>query len=81
MACCSGAVSFDQPGFQGFELLKPADDTRPWLVVTRWDDQESFDAWQHSQNVAHHAHGSHTGERSVVTRAELWDYTPVVDNH
>ena len=43
-AARAGAVD-GQPGFVGFELLKPTDDRTQWLVVTRWADQASFDAW------------------------------------
>jgi len=35
-AAHAGAVD-DQPGFEGFELLKPTDDSNTWLVITRWD--------------------------------------------
>ena len=40
----AGAVD-GQPGFEGFELMKPTDDRLTWLVVTRWKDEESFNAW------------------------------------
>lgn len=43
-AARAGAVD-GQPGFEGFELLKPVDDRTTWLVVTRWRDDESFQAW------------------------------------
>jgi heme-degrading monooxygenase HmoA len=43
-AARAGAVD-DQDGFEGFELLKPTDDRTTWLVVTRWRDEASFDAW------------------------------------
>ena len=36
-AARAGAVD-DQDGFEGFELLKPADGRDTWLVVTRWRD-------------------------------------------
>ena len=40
-----GAVD-GQDGFEGFELLKPLDADRPvWLVVTRWRDEASYEAW------------------------------------
>ena len=42
-AARAGAVD-GQPGFEGFELLKPTDDRTEWLVLTRWADVESFDA-------------------------------------
>lgn len=47
-AARAGAVD-GQPGFEGFELLKPTDDRTTWLVITRWSDEESFDAWVNSE--------------------------------
>lgn len=46
-AARAGAVD-GQDGFEGFELLKPTDDRTTWLVVTRWRDEESFQAWLNS---------------------------------
>ena len=47
-AARAGAVD-GQPGFEGFELLKPVDDGRhTWLVVTRWADEDSFQTWVNS---------------------------------
>jgi heme-degrading monooxygenase HmoA len=43
-AARAGAVD-GQDGFEGFELLKPVDERTTWLVVTRWRDDESFNAW------------------------------------
>jgi len=51
-AARAGAVD-DQDGFEGFELLKPADDRTTWLVVTRWRDEDSFQAWLTSPAFAH----------------------------
>ena len=60
-AARAGAVD-DQEGFEGFELLKPTDDRTTWLVVTRWRDEESFQAWLSSPAFAH-------GHRSEAQRA------------
>jgi heme oxygenase (mycobilin-producing) len=46
-AARAGAVD-GQEGFEGFELLKPVDDRTTWLVVTRWRDDASFEAWRNS---------------------------------
>lgn len=46
-AARAGAVD-GQEGFEGFELLKPTDDRTTWLVITRWRDEDSFDAWVNS---------------------------------
>ena len=51
-AARAGAVD-GQPGFEGFELLKPTDERLTWLVVTRWADEESFQAWVSSPSFAH----------------------------
>ncbi|HXP57812.1 MAG TPA: antibiotic biosynthesis monooxygenase [Streptosporangiaceae bacterium] len=77
-AARAGAVD-DQDGFEGFELLKPADDRTTWLVITRWRDEDSFQAWVRSPAFAH-GHRS-AAERSggeapppVGTHSELWSY-------
>ena len=75
-AARAGAVD-DQEGFEGFELLKPTDDRTQWLVVTRWADQASFDAWVSSPTFGHGHVGAdrpapHGGPVSVSS--ELWSY-------
>lgn len=77
-AARAGAVD-DQTGFEGFELLKPTDERNTWLVITRWADEESFQAWVDSPAFGH-------GHRSEAERAdepaqphvgmssELWSY-------
>ena len=78
-AARAGAVD-DAAGFEGFELLKPADDRSTWLVVTRWADEEAFQAWLSSPAFAH-GHRS-AAERSggdapkpVAVHSEVWSYT------
>lgn len=51
-AARAGAVD-DQDGFEGFELLKPTDERTTWLVVTRWRDEEAFQAWLSSPAFQH----------------------------
>jgi len=77
-AARAGAVD-NQDGFEGFELLKPADERTTWLVVTRWRDEASFEAWLHSAACGH-GHRS-AAERSggeapgpVGVSSELWSY-------
>jgi len=77
-AARAGAVD-GQDGFEGFELLKPTDDRTTWLVVTRWRDEDAFQAWVSSPAFGH-------GHRSAQERAggppqqpvgissELWSY-------
>ena len=82
-AARAGAVD-SQDGFQGFELLKPTDERTTWLVVTRWRDEDSFQAWLSSPAFGHGhrtaaersgAEGS-GGEapRPVGVHSELWSY-------
>ena len=77
-AARAGAVD-SQDGFEGFELLKPVDDRTTWLVLTRWRDEESFNAWLSSPSFVH-GHRSES-ERSggdapkpVGVHSELWSY-------
>lgn len=74
----AGAVD-GQEGFEGFELLKPTDDREQWLVVTRWRDEESFQAWMNSAAFGH-GHRSESeregggAKKPVSTHSELWSY-------
>ena len=77
-AARAGAVD-DRPGFEGFELLKPTDDRSTWLVVTRWADEESFQAWLTSPSFAQGHRGDAPAEgdapaRPVGISSELWSY-------
>ncbi len=75
-AARAGAVD-GQDGFCGFELLSPTDGRNQWLVVTRWRDEEAFNAWVSSPAFAHgHAGaGRPAPDGSPVSVAsELWSY-------
>jgi heme-degrading monooxygenase HmoA len=79
-AARAGVVD-DQDGFEGFELLRPNDERNTWLVITRWRDEEAFQAWVSSPAFAH-------GHRSAAERAgepapapvgvhsEVWSFVP-----
>lgn len=73
-AARAGAVD-GQPGFEGFELLQPTDDRTTWLVVTRWADEESFEAWTAGQGFSR-AHGAQADRPRgpVGMSAELWSF-------
>ncbi|GER24269.1 hypothetical protein NCCP1664_27640 [Zafaria cholistanensis] len=61
-AARAGAVD-NAPGFEGFELLQPTDGRSVWLVLTRWADEESFEAWTRSRAFAHgHEQGAGRGQ-------------------
>ena len=79
-AARAGAVD-DQDGFEGFELLRPTDERRTWLVVTRWRDEESFQAWVSSPAFAHgHRSAAERGGESqpppIGVHSEVWSYVP-----
>ena len=62
-AARAGAVD-GQTGFEGFELLKPTDERTTWLVITRWADEESFQAWVNSPafGQGHRGEAQRSGE-------------------
>ena len=78
-AARAGAVD-NQDGFEGFELLKPADERTTWLVVTRWRDEESFKAWRtspafgHGHRSAAERAGGEAPQKPVGVHSELWSY-------
>ena len=75
-AARAGAVD-DQDGFEGFELLRPTDDRTQWLVITRWRDEDAFNAWVSSPSFAHgHAGADRPTPQGghVSTASELWSY-------
>lgn len=37
------------PGFVNFELLRPKDGGDTYLIMTHWEDEESFKAWTKSE--------------------------------
>lgn len=68
-------------GFEGFELLQPTDERTTWLVVTRWRDEASFDAWRSSASFAHGHRGPEgAAQPPMPIQAELWSYTVAVVN-
>jgi heme-degrading monooxygenase HmoA len=77
-AARAGAVD-DADGFEGFELLKPTDDREQWLVITRWRDEESFQAWLGSgfvrpwPSLRHRAEGR-PAPQPVSRHSEVWSY-------
>ena len=77
-AARAGAVDGAE-GFEGFELLRPTDDREQWLVITRWRDEASFQAWVSSPDFAegHRSAVERAGgeaPRPVSTHSEVWSY-------
>ena len=70
----AGAVD-NQDGFEGFELLRPADNRSTWLVMTRWRDEDSFKAWVSSPAFMHGHARPEGASQPVAMSSELWQYT------
>jgi len=64
------------PGFEAFELLRPADGKDTFLVYTRWRSEEDFQAWMQSP-AFQHGHRGHNTEGPVSTQSELWAFEVV----
>lgn len=73
-----GAVD-QQPGFEGFELLRPTgDDERRYFVVTHWASAEAFDAWVSSQAFSQ---GHAQSERApLATGSAVLEFDVVLSN-
>ena len=65
-----------EPGFEGFQLLRPTEGGDRYFVVTRWADEESFAAWRDGDARAAHAG---EGKQPVATGAELLGFDVVID--
>lgn len=66
-----------EPGFQGFQLLRPVAGDSRYFVVTHWVDEESFDNWRKGR-----AEAAHAGERAkpVATGADLLEFEVVLES-
>ena len=79
-------------GFNSFELLRPTDGTDRYLVVTRWRDVASYEAWVASESFARshgerepatvgsgsEVHSPGAGSQAAGTGSELWSFEVVV---
>lgn len=75
-----GAID-DQPGFEGFQLLRPVKGEDRYFVVTRWADQASYDAWWEGAGQAAHGRGEGEAPRKPVSdHAELLEFEVVLDS-
>lgn len=71
-AARAGEVS-RSPGFEAFELLRPSDDRGIYLVYTRWESQDAFDAWVESAAFTR-GHRAHNADGPVSSQSELWSF-------
>lgn len=58
------------PGFEAFELLRPAAGDR-WLVYTRWATEADFEAWTASHSFSA-GHRPPDGGGPLATASEIW---------
>ena len=78
-AARAGAVE-NQPGFEEFQLLRPVEGDDRYFVYTRWDSEESFQAWVNSQDFSRghaHAGGGGEGQRPVATGSAVLGFEVV----
>lgn len=60
------------PGFEDFQLLRPVEGEDRYFVYTRWDSEESFQAWVQSQaftrgHAGSTAEGTDSADRKPVS--------------
>lgn len=69
-----------QPGFLGFELLRPVEGETRYFVYTRWETEEDFQSWVNGSDFARgHKHLSEdTGERPVAHGASVLSFEVVL---
>ena len=60
------------PGFEAFELLKPAEGGR-YIVYTRWTSKEDFEGWLRSPAFAE-GHRQHSTQGPVAPTSETWAF-------
>ena len=63
-----------EPGFEGFQLLRPVAGDSRYFVVTTWASQEAFEAWRDGRSHEAHAGG---GKAPVSTGADLLEFEVV----
>ncbi|MBV9314143.1 MAG: antibiotic biosynthesis monooxygenase [Pseudonocardia sp.] len=77
----------EQPGFISFELLRPVAGESRYFVLTRWEDEESFQAWRDGPAIEAHAganrqagggHGH--GQGPITTGASLLEFEVVLSS-
>src|SRR6201998_1321399 len=66
----------NQPGFLGFQLLRPVKGEDRYFVVTHWESDEAFQAWATGPAIeAHAGHRANPG----ATGAALLEFEVVLD--
>jgi heme oxygenase (mycobilin-producing) len=71
-----GAVD-GQPGFEGFELLRPTGESEArYFVVTHWATKEDFDSWVASADFGK-GHSGNEGQAPVASGSALLEFDVV----
>jgi heme oxygenase (mycobilin-producing) len=72
-AARAGSVD-SEPGFLGFELLRPVAGDNRYFVYTRWESEEDYQQW--AANGAPRSHSG--GQAPVATGASLLEFEVVL---
>lgn len=65
-----------EPGFLGFQLLRPTKGESRYFVVTTWETEEDFRRWAEQRMPASHQ-AAESGQKPVGTGADLLEFEVV----
>ncbi|WP_022902071.1 antibiotic biosynthesis monooxygenase family protein [Humibacter albus] len=63
-----------EPGFEGFQLLRPTGGESRYFVITTWATEEDFQAWR-GKRTPHAPAGA--GSPTLTTQSELLEFEVV----
>lgn len=63
-----------EPGFEGFQLLRPVGDETRYFVLTTWATEEDFQAWR-AKRTPHAPAGP--GSPTLTTESQLLEFEVV----
>ncbi|MCI9889490.1 antibiotic biosynthesis monooxygenase [Micrococcales bacterium 31B] len=69
-----------EPGFLGFQLLRPVRGDDRYFVVTTWETEADFEAWRDNRAAAAHAGPEASGQpaaKPVASGANLLEFEVV----
>lgn len=66
-----------EPGFEGFQLLRPTAGEDRYFVVTTWASEEDFQRWRDGRMPAAHAAEQGGRPAPVATGADLLEFEVV----
>ena len=67
-----------QPGFLGFELLRPTAGETRYFVYSRWESEEAFDNWRNGS--AKEAHARSGDQKPVGSSGGLLEFEVVLQS-